>query len=189
MQLDPLQTPPRSINLATPDFLVMNGTVRGGRSQEAAQGIEELGARKQGHAPLLDGAAATKQGDGCTACCGPITLQLRCGPEPVFAGGSRLGAAPPFQRTALQVMGQNKPCGNPVKHDGSALSRAEKTASPNASWTAPLIGLPLPSVAGRKRLTVCCDARYCALAPAAADTLLTVPARLQALSLERPHRR
>jgi hypothetical protein len=32
MQLDPLQTPPRSINLATPDFLVMNGTVRGGRS-------------------------------------------------------------------------------------------------------------------------------------------------------------
>jgi hypothetical protein len=33
MQLDPLQTPPRSINLATPDFLVMNGTVRGGRSR------------------------------------------------------------------------------------------------------------------------------------------------------------
>jgi hypothetical protein len=29
-----VQTPPRSINLATPDFLVMNGTARGRRSVE-----------------------------------------------------------------------------------------------------------------------------------------------------------
>jgi len=33
MQLGPVQTPPRSTNLATPDFLVMNGTARGGRSR------------------------------------------------------------------------------------------------------------------------------------------------------------
>ena len=32
MQLDPPQPPPRSINLATPDFLFMNGTATGGRS-------------------------------------------------------------------------------------------------------------------------------------------------------------
>jgi hypothetical protein len=32
MQLGPVQTPPRSTNLATPDFLVMNGMARGGRS-------------------------------------------------------------------------------------------------------------------------------------------------------------
>jgi hypothetical protein len=30
--LGPVQTPPRSINLATQDFLVMNGTAEGGRS-------------------------------------------------------------------------------------------------------------------------------------------------------------
>jgi hypothetical protein len=50
MQLDPLQTPPRSINLATPDFLVMNGTVRGGRSISASgwcctAGKQNLGLR------------------------------------------------------------------------------------------------------------------------------------------------
>ncbi|SDH84113.1 Transposase InsO and inactivated derivatives [Variovorax sp. OV700] len=33
MQLEPAQQPPRSINLATPDFLVMNGTAEGGRSK------------------------------------------------------------------------------------------------------------------------------------------------------------
>ena len=32
MQLEPAHQPQRSINLATPDFLVMNGTARGGRS-------------------------------------------------------------------------------------------------------------------------------------------------------------
>jgi hypothetical protein len=33
MQREPAQTPPRSINLAPPDFLVMNGTAEGGRSR------------------------------------------------------------------------------------------------------------------------------------------------------------
>ncbi|SDH85102.1 HTH-like domain-containing protein [Variovorax sp. OV700] len=37
MQLEPAQQPPRSINLATPDFLVMNGTAGGGRSAGRSQ--------------------------------------------------------------------------------------------------------------------------------------------------------
>jgi hypothetical protein len=38
MQLEPAQQPPRSINLATPDFLVTNGTAGGGRSMKSGIG-------------------------------------------------------------------------------------------------------------------------------------------------------
>lgn len=55
MQLDPAQRPPRSINLATLDFLVMNGTVGGGRSLEAAvERTEEIEQQLNETAEALD---------------------------------------------------------------------------------------------------------------------------------------